>query len=307
MKSNHGIKSILVRFFAIGMACALIGMIAGCEPSNPTNPTTPDGDYDTYGSGSYAATGSLSSGPSGDSGVFYPSGIESGSSQFPVFVFGCGGGSDPGDYEGHLQQMASWGFIVIAEVSTGDGTELTDAIDWIISENNRQQSKFYQNVDTSKIAAGGHSMGSISTFEIADDPRLSTTIHVAGGSFDGNGSDSLRNPTAYICGGDDTMATPNAETDYEKTTVPVFFTVMDGVSHIYAVQEGLPAMIAWLRWHLSGETFRKADFLDADGVFQTGIFDSKAKNWDESGDTGDDDDIPGGCEGYDGASGSIFN
>ena len=40
----------------------------------------------------------------------------------------------------------------------------------------------------------------ISTFAVASDPRLKTTIHVAGGSFDGQGSRNLRNPTIYICG-----------------------------------------------------------------------------------------------------------
>ena len=294
MKPKRTFKNYFTSVLVIVMACALIGVLAACEPQ----PGTPDVDYDTYGSGPYTVAGSLSSGPSGDSGVFYPGEITSADTPFPVFVFGCGAGSGPADYERHLEQMATWGFIVVCEVSTGNGTELTTAIDWITRQNDRRSSRFYQKVNTSKIAAGGHSRGSISTFEMADDPRLSTTIHVAGGSFDGNGADNLENPVAYICGADDSMGTDNTETDYENTDVPAFFTVMEGVGHIYATQEGMPAMIAWLRWHLYDETSRKAEFLEPDGVFQTGIFDSQTKNWDSSSDDDDDNGItpPGGCD-----------
>ena len=84
---------------------------------------------------------------------------------------------------------------------------------------------------------------------------------------------------AYICGEDDTLATPNAETDYDRTSVPVYMTVMDNVDHMAAAREGLPAICAWMLWHLSDETSRQGDFLNSSGEFQNGIHDAKAKNW----------------------------
>jgi len=241
----------------------------GCDPGT--------GDvYDTESDGQYSTTENLSSGPEGDSGLWYPNGT----GPFPIFVWSCGGGSEPSDYVDHMNRIASWGFVVIAEVSTGTGTEITSAMNWIIAQNSKSGSVLYQKLDTTKIAAGGHSLGSTSTFAIAADPRLSTTIHVAGGSFDGTGPDNLRNPAAYICGEDDALgATDNAEVDYRNTTVPVFFTIIDSTSHTAAAREGLPAITAWLLWHLSGETQRQGDFLNSDGVFQTGKWDSQAKNW----------------------------
>ncbi len=125
-------------------------------------------------------------------------------------------------------------------------------------------------------------MGSVSTFAISDDPRLSTTIQVAGGSLDGQGSGArnLRNPTAFICGENDALgATDNAEVDFRIATVPVFFGVMQGVGHIDAARSGLPAIISWLRWHLKGETGLKSEFLETDGAFQNGMWDSQIKNW----------------------------
>ncbi|WP_129646724.1 hypothetical protein [Peristeroidobacter agariperforans] len=129
------------------------------------------------------------------------------------------------------------------------------------------------------MAAGGHSRGSIGTFAIASDSRLKTTIHVAGGSFDGNGSRNLRNPAIYICGESDTTATPNCERDYSATTVPIVFTIMDNVGHIDAARSGLPAITAWLRWHIGGETERRSMFIGAGCYFCGGIWSTRSKNW----------------------------
>lgn len=244
----------------------------GCDGGSSGGGTT----YDTESEGPYATTQNLSAGPSRDSGLFYPS---SGSGPFPILVFGCGAGTNPDSYVDHGNYIASWGFIVMIETSTDTGQELLDAINWLQSQNSLRTSVLYQKCNLSKIAAGGHSRGSIGTFEIADDPRLTTTIHVAGGSFTGTGAYNLRKPAAYICGADDTMATPNAQTDYNRTSVPVFMTVMDGVDHISAAREGLAAISAWMLWQLSGETERQADFLNSNGYFYTGKYDSKAKNW----------------------------
>ncbi len=271
----------LTNFLILLMAAGLLLFIAyacetptsgGCEPIDTC-------DYDTCLEGPYATTQSLTSGPSGESGVFYPRNIANESGRFPVLVFGCGGGSQPRAYVDHGNMIASHGYIIVFQVSTGIGRELTNAIDWLTQENSNRRSEFYGKVDLDHIAAGGHSMGSISTFAIADDPRLSTTIHVAGGSFDGNGYRSLKNPTIYISGDSD-MALSNCERDYRNTNnVPVFFTVQRNVDHIACAREGLPAIIAWMNWHLKGETERAGDFLDRGGEFTVGKWQSQSKNW----------------------------
>lgn len=267
------------RYILLLMTAAALLAIAGyaCDGgSSGCGGTTPTCNYDTCADGPYSTTQDLRSGPSNASGLWYPNGT----GPFPVFVWGCGGGSQPSAYVNHFNQVSSWGFVVIAEVSSGNGTELTRALNWIEQQNSNSRSVLYQKLDLSKIAAGGHSLGSTSTFRIANDPRLSTTIHVAGGSFYGNGPNNLRNPTAYICGEDDTLgATDNAERDYRNTTVPVFFTIIADTSHIMAARQGLPAITAWLLWHLGGETERSGDFLNASGFFQTGKWDSQVKNW----------------------------
>jgi hypothetical protein len=96
------------------------------------------------------------------------------------------------------------------------------------------------------------------------------------------GSDAakLTHPTAFIYSESDSFGNvEKAEADYKVTTAPVFFTIMSGVDHIAAARQGLPAVVAWLRWHLAGETERRATFLDPKGEFCTGKFVSRSKNW----------------------------
>jgi len=237
----------------------------------PVNSVDADGPFTT-------AT-DTSTGPGRNAWVARPTTLGANGLKHPIFVWGPGAGTGPSNYEFHLRRIASHGFVVYSEVSTGDGSEMRAAITWLINENNRAGSPYYQKLDTTKIAIGGHSRGSLSAFGAASDARITTSIHVAGGSFDGQGSSNLRKPAAYICGEADTSATPNCERDYRATTVPVFFTVMDNVDHINAARSGLPAIVGWLRWHIGGEVARRSMFIGAGCDFCSGMWVSQSKNW----------------------------
>ncbi|MET0335294.1 MAG: hypothetical protein ABW190_13560, partial [Rhizobacter sp.] len=211
--------------------------------------------------------------------VVYPTNLGANGLKHPIFIWGPGAGTGPAEYEFHLRRLASHGFVVFSQTSSNSGSEMTSAISWLISENGRSASPYYQKLDTTKIAAGGHSRGSIASFAIAGDSRLTTTIHVSGGSFDGNGPNNLRKPAAYLCGGSDTIALPNCDRDYTNTDVPVFYSVVGNASHTQAAREALPAITAWLRWHIGGETSRRDNFLASNCAFCSGKWVSKKKNW----------------------------
>ncbi|MET0286703.1 MAG: hypothetical protein ABW352_19640 [Polyangiales bacterium] len=228
--------------------------------------------------GPYEVTILMNTGPN-RGWVVHPKELGKDGVKHPLFTWGAGAGTNASNYRDHLTHWASHGFVIEAHASTGDGTDHKKALDYLIAQNEASGSPFFGKLDTSKVASGGHSQGSISTFAMADDPRLTTTLHVAGGSFDGNGSSKLKKPTAYILGASDTLATPNGQRDYTATKVPVFMTVMDGVDHIAAARQGLAPITAWLRWHLAGEDERKAQFLGADCEFCKGKYKSMSKGF----------------------------
>lgn len=229
--------------------------------------------------GPFATTTNPNAGPSRNAWLVHPTDLGQNGLRHPLFIWGPGAGTTPSNYTDHLNHWASHGFVVYSTVSTSDGSEIIAALNWLEAQNNQASSPYYGKLDLTRIAAGGHSRGSISTFAAARDPRIRTTIHVAGGSFDGNGPSNLRNPAAYTCGENDTLATPNCERDYARTAVPVFFTIMQGVDHIMAARSGLPAITAWLRWHVGGEASRRGMFLGPGCTFCSGLWQSQSKNW----------------------------
>lgn len=229
--------------------------------------------------GPFTTTQHKNVGPTGSAWVVHPSTLATDTFLHPILIWGPGAGTGPAEYDFFLDRVASHGFVVFSVTSTGDGSEMTAGLNWLIAENNRAASRYYRKLDVSNIAFGGHSRGSLSTFGVASDNRIKTTLHIAGGSFDGNGPDNLRKPAIYIAGEDDTLATPNMETDYSNTDVPVFFTIIDNTSHTAATRNGMAPIVAWLRWHLAGETTRRADFLNYRCTFCVTPYTSTSKNW----------------------------
>jgi hypothetical protein len=208
-----------------------------------------------------------------------PSGVKS------PLVGWVSGGATTHDWYTLLPHLASHGFVVItsntspsigAEVELG--REMIAGIDWVSAENARQGSQLFGKVDLTKIAASGYSMGSLATFTIAADPRLTTTVHISGGNM---GADSLRNlraPAAFICGTPNPSCTPldilsescdiaaaNCDTDFAGATTPVFYANFPG-GHLGVMtsphQERIGAMVvAWLRLHLTGDASLKRLFV----------------------------------------------
>lgn len=213
--------------------------------------------------------------------VFRPQSLGDGGLKHPVFVWGTGATAVPEDYVFHFSRMASHGFVIVAPTPAFlSASDMTGALDWILAENRRAGSPYFAALDPDRVAMGGHSQGSTSTFDAEEnETRLRTTIHVAGGSFDGRGSSKVRTPTAYICGEED-FALPNCQQDFANVQdEPTFFAVLAGVDHTGAARAGLPGMIAWLRWHLAGETERAAEFTGPAGTFFRGIWESETANW----------------------------
>lgn len=261
---------------------------AGTIAAQPILPPVTNVDAD----GPFTTASILTTGPGGNSGVFYPTELGKDGLRHPIFVWGCGGGSQPSSYADHMKRIASHGFVAIAVVSNigDDGDVLKANLDWLLAENERSGSIFQGKLDPSRIAAGGHSIGSVNTFLFASDPRVLTTLYVAGGSLDdvndpnapttGMGGKALTRPAAFISAETDIFGNvEKLEADYAAATAPVYFTKITGADHVSAARDGLPVIVAWLRWQLGGESERREMFLDPAGELRTGKYQSKVKNW----------------------------
>jgi hypothetical protein len=215
--------------------------------------------------------------------LIYPKDIGKDGIKHPLFVFGPGGGTTPQTYEQmgmHWDRYGSYGFVVyVLPRSTGDGAPMKAGLDWLIKQNDVMSSPLYQKLDTTKICAAGHSQGSVTTFAFMPDDRVTTTIHISGGSFDGMGPSKLKKPTMFICAPDE-VATPQCEGDFKNTKVPTFYTLVQGATHLTSGRLGWEAVIAWMLWHLADQEDQwKKEFVEPTGKFHMGIYKSQVKNW----------------------------
>lgn len=230
--------------------------------------------------GPYTPTHIENGGPTGGSWVFYPEELGMDGMRHPVFNWGPGAGTGPAQYVDHLNRLASHGFVVISQRSSGDGSAEIPALDWLLAENEMSGSTFYQKLDPERVGAGGHSLGSLTTMAMADDPRLGLYVLVCGGcmsSRGGCGAADIHGPTV-ILGGDTDIGTPNYDSDYAEITSPVAFVIKDGTDHIACARNNLAPWVAFMRWHFCGEGQHMADFVDG-GAYCTSPWTCKSKNF----------------------------
>jgi hypothetical protein len=229
----------------------------------------------------------MDTGPGNQFRLFAPKPMVEGL-KHPVVAWSPGAGAFPDAYLTLLKHLASHGFVTLSYNSTANGKNLVDAVDWLIKENDRQDSPLYGRLDTTKIAAGGHSAGSLATYQMADDPRLTTTLHMSGGSMmPQTDVPKLKKPALMVCGdaGGDGLTTgdlanPMCAADFEMAKVPVFYAVVKGAGHACLndadVTAGigtapddpkkllfLKATIGWLRWQLADDQSLKSMFAGA--------------------------------------------
>ena len=204
------------------------------------------------------------------------------SKKLPIIAWGNGAcANSPWEHVNFLSEVASNGFLVVAigplpmEGEKGKGSskssQLTDAIDWAIAQNNDRSSPLYNKIDITKIAVSGMSCGGLQTLESAPDKRVTTAVIYNSGLFvvrrSGMGGmpdlpkehlKKLHTPTLYVLGGEKDIAYSNGMDDFKNINhVPVFVANMDvGHGGTYAQPHGgefAKVATAWYNWQLKGD------------------------------------------------------
>ena len=222
--------------------------------------------------------------PEGDTILSYPKELSS-DKKHGIIIWCPGYGSKAGDYGAIIKRLASHGFVVIgASTSPGDGTKAIQLLNWA-AEKDKGNWALSGKIDLENVGCSGHSLGGMECEKaIAADKRFRTTILNNSGAFDHNGMANCPAdcPIAIVYGNNG-MEKPNAEADYANGSVkaPACLIMMDGADHGHGSGpwDGMAATVAWFRWHLGGEDFRKADFVGSSGKYIDGPIIGKQGNW----------------------------
>ncbi len=223
--------------------------------------------------------------PEANTVLSYPKQLSS-DKKHGVIIWAPGYGSKGGDYEAMIKRLASHGFVVVGlSVSPGDGTKALQLIKWLEGKNKEADWALSGKIDLDTIGCSGHSLGGIECEQaIVVDKRIKTTILNNSGAFDHNGMAKVSSDTPIaIVYGNNGMEKPNAEGDYQNDSVkaPSCLIMMDGADHGHGSGpwDGMAATVAWFRWHLGGEVFRKADFVGSSGKYIDGPIIGHNGNW----------------------------
>ena len=148
---------------------------------------------------------------------------------------------------------------------------LVDAIDWALAQNSDKASRYYQKLDTNKIAVAGMSCGGLQALEVAPDARISTVMICNSGILPDPGAGrggmpklpkehlaKLHTPTLYILGGEKDIAYKNGMDDVRRIShVPIFAANLDvGHGGTYGKPHGgefAKVATAWLQWQLRAD------------------------------------------------------
>ncbi len=209
-----------------------------------------------------------------------------------IVVWGPGGGTKPSAYEGMIRRLASHGFVVVAlKESPGNATQAIKALDWLDGLNKDSNSPLFGKLDMNTVGCSGHSMGGLESEQaLIKDRRVLTAFLNNSGDWGGAGAMKVATDrTIAILYGEGGMERGNAENDYNNANVkaPACLIQMTGgkgnecyevspgrrecgYGHGSGSWDGMAATVAWMRWHLGGEEWRKADFVGSSGKYING-------------------------------------
>lgn len=294
---------------ATGATLAMLMLVACAQttaqaPTGRTEAELADTLPDMPGTGPFPAIKEVVSGLP-DHVIYRPAQLNGlGPTKLGVLLWGNGGcRADGASARQHLLEIASHGYVAIAPgtIRSGPGAtssrqaegpredgsfppvettpeNMVAALDWILAENGRAASPWYQRIDPVAIAVAGHSCGGLQAIKLSADPRVATTVVQNSGVLNPGSDNPIRGltvekaelgnlhaPVLYVLGGQRDVAWPNGMDDYARINhVPVAVANLDvGHGGTFAQPNGGRAaqiVWRWLDWRLRGDTAAGAWF-----------------------------------------------
>jgi hypothetical protein len=164
--------------------------------------------------------------------------------------------------------------------------KMTAAIDWILAENKRSGSPYFNAIDTHRVAVAGFSCGGLIALKAGMDPRVSAVLIESSGilktaptgamaassqmtALKKDDLAKLHTPVLYILGGPEDIAEPNGLDDFAHIDkVPVFVADQPGAGHGGLISqpnsEGTKIELDWLNWQLKHDPVAARTFTGPD-------------------------------------------
>jgi pimeloyl-ACP methyl ester carboxylesterase len=260
------------------MAGVLV-LVAGCVPL--TKPVAAASTVEAfYGSlGPWAVTSTNVVDSVGRSyRLVYPADLGPDGAEHPVVTWGNGTFATPDNYPGVLNQLASWGFLVVAFATdtTKTGIEILGGAQYLVAADADPTSPFFHHVDTDNIGALGHSQGAGGAINATNKSGgLITTVVPINltrplfvdpeGQFD---LGDLDVPTFLLGGSLDILFAPpfTIRNAYDEVPGPAAVAILRGADHLTIQNTGgryLGYLTAWLMYQLQGDAFARTAFVGA--------------------------------------------
>jgi hypothetical protein len=236
--------------------------------------------------GPFATTTENNTGPDGKCVIYRPKTLgENGFMHAPI-VFGPGISMQASQLSGLLLSFASHGYIVIGTgVLTGgpndpgNKSQMQNALDWIIKQNS--QAGAYQGKIATKCAISmGYSVGGTAAVEIGGDPAVATVVSIHGHTA----TAALHGTMLQTTGTADTQGIKMQQKTYDQSKVQTFMGTVTNADHGYIQNSNggvqRPAIIAWMRYWINGDTGAKSYFWGNDCVLCKQPWENpQRKNW----------------------------
>ncbi|HWI70606.1 MAG TPA: alpha/beta hydrolase [Baekduia sp.] len=210
--------------------------------------------------------------------LLYPANLATSGVAAPIVTWGNGTGATPSQYSGLLNQLASWGFVVVASTSTttGTGAAMLSGAQYLVAQNATAGGVFYHHLDTTKIAAVGHSQGAGGAVNATNNSGglITTTIPIAlpndiwVSAGDEYYPELLTVPVLFLGGSSDVIISSPSTIAGFYNDVPgaAAKAVLKGAGHNTIQGTGggfLGYITAWLRYRLAGDTYARGAFAGA--------------------------------------------
>jgi Dienelactone hydrolase family len=236
--------------------------------------------------GPFATTTENNTGPDGKCVIYRPKTLgENGFLHAPI-VFGPGIGMQANQLSGLLLSFASHGYVVIGTGVLNGGPNdpankaaMQNALTWILQQNS--QAGTYQGKLATKCAISmGYSVGGTAAVEIGGDPAVATVVSIHGHKA----TAALHGPMIQTSGTNDTVGLPMQQYTFDNSKVQTFLGTVSGADHGYIQSNNggaeRPAIIAWMRYWINGDTGGKNYFYGDNCVMCVSPWTNpQRKNW----------------------------